>query len=351
MQVDRKALLEKLQTSMIGAERGEFQNNSFSFKEGYVHAFKDFVAVSIFLGETFKFLKGSIRAAEFYSLLTKYTEDTVDIEVTEAGVDIMCGRSKATFAYQEDAVLKQVEKMDMEALSWEPVSEDFRAALNFCLLGLREYALEGVRVKDKTVLSVDSKRLNFFVMKDPMGDFLIEEKVVTELLKFDNMTAVAHSQTRLFLKLPDGTIVSGRKKMDTDYPFDKILSTVVAMEKVEEDPQGVLPSSFKQMIGRANVLSIEYGGMELLKITFSKEGIECESQRAIGKYFEKIEWKDPPKGMDTPIQVTLESSSTVYALERSKEIYLKEYQGFRRLVFVGPNSKCFLAAYTIEDTK
>ena len=344
-------MLQSLQTSVVGAEKGEFLNNSFSFRDGYVHTFKDFVALSIFLGDEFRFLKGSIRAAEFYSLLGKFTDDQIELEVEKTSIDVLSGKARASFVYVEDVVLRQVEKMDMDSLQWSPVAEDFREALKFCLLGLREYALEGVRVKGRLAISVDSKRVNYYEMKADMGDFLIEEKVVSELLKFDNVVSFAHSPTRLFLRLTDGTIVSGRKKVDSDYPLNKILATIKKMEQKEQDPAGTLPAAFRQMIGRANVLSIEYSGMDLIHITFDPEAIRCDAHRAIGNYSESVDWEEKPKGLGEPVKVTLESSSTLYALERSKAFYIKEEGGNKRLAFISENSRCYLAAYMIEGTK
>lgn len=348
MEINRQALLQNLQNSIVGAEKGEFLNNAFSFRDGYVHTFKDFVALSIFLGDEFKFLRGSIRAVEFFSLLSKYTTETVDIEVKPTSIDVRSGRSHASFVIVEDAVLKQLDKMDMAALTWVPVAEDFREALNFCLLGVREYNLEGVRVKGKMALSVDNKRINFFEMKSEMGDFLVEEKVVTELLKFQDYVSFASTLSRIFLKLRDGTIISGRKRMDVDYPLDNILGKLAKLSPAEGDPKGVLPSAFKQMIGRASVLSTQWTGMNVIKMSFTPDYIQCEAERTIGRYEEKIEWEEKPVGLTQPIQVFLESVTTLYALEKSKEFYIKSEKESPRLIFVGPNCKCMLAAYLGE---
>jgi len=349
MEINRMKLLQNLRTSMVGADKGEFQGNTFSFREGYVHTFKDILALSVYLGPEYEGLNGSIRAAEFYSLLSKYTEDVVNVEVVESGIEVSCGKSRAVFAFQEDSVLAQVQKMDVSNLAWSPLAEDFTAALAFCLLGSKGYVLEGVRVRGRVAVSVDSKRVNYFEMKSEVGDFLIEEKVASELLKFDGLVEVAHSPARVFFRLNDGTIVSGRKVINENYPLEKVLDTIGKMGQEESDPSGVLPQTFKQMIGRADIFSIEYGGMELLRITFSEDCIHCEAQRSVGRYQERVDWEEPPKGLKEPVRVVLETASTVYALERSKTFYIKDVGGNRRLVFRGENCMCYLAAYDIED--
>ncbi|RDE12159.1 MAG: hypothetical protein C4K49_10785 [Candidatus Thorarchaeota archaeon] len=346
MEVNRERLLQSLQNAIVGSEKGEFLNNAFSFKDGYVHTFKDFVALSIHLGDEFKFLKGSIRATEFFSLLSKYTMEKVDINVLDNGLEVCSGRSKALFTFLEESVLKQVDNMALESLVWYPMPDDFRDALSFCLLGVREYNLEGVRVKGKLALSVDSKRVNYFEMKETAGDFLLEEKVVTELLKFQDFVQLAQSDQRVFVKLGDGTIVSGRRKMDVDYPLDKITAMIEQITPTEEDPKGKLPTSFKSMIGRASVLSSEMSGLAVIKMVFDKEFIEASSERATGKYDEKLDWEEIPAGLDQPITVFLESSAALYALEKSRTFAIKSTEGLKRLVFIGDNCKCFLAAYT-----
>jgi len=332
----------------VGSEKGEFLNNAFSFKDGYVHTFKDFVALSISLGDEFKFLRGSIRATEFYSLLSKYTSEKVDLEVTEKGIQVSSGRSKATFTFLEESVLKQVDNMALHTLTWMALQEDFRDALSYCLLGVREYNLEGVRVNDRVVLAVDSKRMNYYEMKAGGGNYLLEEKVVEELLKFQDYAFLAQNEQRVFIKLRDGTVISGRRKMDTEYPLEKIVNTINALCPVETDPKGVLPTSFKQMMSRAAVLSIDMSGLAVVKLTFAQESIYAESQRSTGKFEERIDWDQPPTGLDTPLTVYLESTAAMYALEKSRTFAVKSTDGFQRLVFLGDNCKCFLAAYTGE---
>jgi hypothetical protein len=352
IEADRLALLQRLQTSMIGADKGDLQGNLLSFHDGYVHTFRDLVALSVFLGDDFRSLRGSVRAQEFYALLSKFTEDVLRIDVGEDGLTVRCGRSKATFNYQEDVVITQVEKMDVGSLVWTPLPEDFREALKFCLLDSRDYNLEGIRVQGKKMVSIDSKRMNYFEMDADGGDYLIESKVAAELLKFDSAAEIAHSSSRIFLKLPDGTIVSGRKRNTEEYPLEKIFGVITRMKQPDGlggGPFGKLPSSFRQMIGRANVLSIEYGGMNLLHITFAQDGIQCESRRSVGKYSERIDWEDVPTIGDNSVQVVLETSSMLYALERSTAFYIVEIEGNKRMVFTGDNCACFLAAYSIDD--
>jgi hypothetical protein len=334
----------------VGSEKGEFLNNAFSFKDGYVHTFKDFVALSIFLGDEFKFLKGSIRATEFFSLLSKYTTEKVDINVLETGLEVCSNRSKALFTFLEESVLKQVDNMALESLIWYPIPDDFRDALSFCVLGVREYNLEGVRVKDKLALSVDSKRVNYFEMKEPAGDFLLEEKVIAELLKFQDFVQLGQSEQRVFIKLGNGTIISGRRKIDIDYPLDKITAMIAQISPIETDPKGKLPTTFKSMIGRAAVLSTEMSGLAVIKMTFDKDFIEASTQRSTGKYDEKLDWEEKPEGLDQPVTVFLESAAALYALEKSRTFAIKTTEGLKRLVFIGDNCKCFLAAYVDESS-
>lgn len=348
MEINREKLLQSLQNAIIGVERGEFLNNAFSFKDGYVHTFKDFIALSIFLGDEFRFLKGSIRATEFYSLLSKYTTEKVDINVLDGGLEVCSGRSKAIFTFLEESVLKQVESMSLDTLVWAPIPEDFREALSFCLLGVSEYNLEGVRVKEKVAISVDSKRINYFEMKSPAGDFLLEEKVIVELLKFQNFSQIAQTDKRVFIKLTDGTIISGRRKVDMDYPLDRIMTMLQSISPTEDDPKGKLPSAFKSVIDRASVLSTEMSGLDVIKITFSKDNILVLSERATGKYEEVIDWGEKPSTLDQPISVFVESSSALYALSKSRTFAIKAVDNLKRLVFLSDNSKCFLAAYTEE---
>jgi len=343
--VNREKLLQRLQNAIVGAEKGEFLTNAFSFRDGYVHTFKDFIALSIYLGDEFKFLTGSIRATEFFALLSKYTSDTIDITTSESGLEISSGRSHAVFTFLEDSVLKQVDNMALSTLVWNPIPVEFREALSYCLLGAREYNLEGVRVRGDVVLSVDSKRANRFVMSSNGGDFLLEERVLSELLKFQDFVEYSVSPQRVFIRLNGGTIVSGRRKVDSEYPTDKILRMIETLAPDKADPHGVLPEGFRAMMSRASILSGDLSGLSVVKLTFTKECIQASSQRSTGKYDEKLGWEKEPEGLEEPITVCLESSSAFYALEKSSTFAIKSVNGLKRFVFIGENCSCYLAAY------
>ena len=244
---------------------------------------------------------------------------------------------------------KQVDNMDFEHLVWKPVPDDFRDALSYCLIGVREYAYEGVSVKGKLAISADTKRVNYFELKEDCGDFLLEEKVIGELLKFQDYVQLSQSDQRVFIKLTDGTIISGRRKMDNEYPRDKIIQAIESLAPVETDVGGKLPATFRQMINRATVLSTDLEGSRVVTLTFAPDFIKCESERPIGRYEEKVDWEEPPKGMDKPITLNLESISALYALEKSRRFVIKESEAFQRLVFLGDNCKCFLVAYAKES--
>jgi len=353
MVVSREKLVHRLEKALLGAETkggSNYTTNVFSFRDGYVHTFKDFIALSVYLGDEFKFLTGAVRAKEFFKLLSKFSSETVKLEVTPTGIEVEADNATAVFSFVEDQVLRQVDGMELDTLVWKPVPEDFRKALSFSLLGVAEYALEGVRVKEHVVVSIDSKRVNYFVMKDAAGDFLLEEQVVEGLLEFQDYVEIAQSPRRVFLKLSDSTIVSGRRKVDTEYPLEKILSLIKQLSPLPEDPKGVLPKSFKDMLERASILATEMYGLMMIKVTFSQECIEAVSERSIGKYREKVTWEVVPTLLKEPLTVFLESSSALYMLSKSREFVLKVQNNLKRLVFVGENYMCFLAAYS-EDVK
>ena len=351
MKIELNKFRESLKKAMSGVEakKGVGDSNAFTFKDGFVHSFRDMIAVSVFLSDELKDLSGTIKAAEFFKLISKLDETEIIIEQGEKDIQIQSGRAQASFSLLEDSSAIYTANMNMDELKWLPASPDFLDGLNYCKLNCQsDYMISGIRVLGRKMVSTDGKRINCFDLKESMGDWLLEDAAAFELIKLNEIVQYAVSDSRIFFTLPDDSVISCRKRMADNYPMERLQAVLEKFSYKDGYFKGTLPSKFKNMLDRAVVLSVSETGIPIVELRLTKKGIEAVAQKDIGRFKEMLDWEnvdeDSLRNLTKDIVIFIDVSIALYGLKRSSDFYvLQEESGDIKVVFVGDNCRCLVA--------
>jgi hypothetical protein len=346
MKINKALFQDILKKSMAGVEDKDTSfSNTFSFKDGYVNTFRELIAVSVYIGDDFKTLSGSVKASEFYKLISKMEGEDIEIERRDSSFYVRCGRAEAEFALIVELTTTLFDSPDVQDLIIAPLDKEFMSALAYCKLGCDDsFLYNGVLVNGKEVMSTDGKRINIFNITEDMPQFMIEDKAAIELSKIDDAESYALSDTRFFIFLPNGSIVSSRLRQIGDYPYEKIHILLAKHDYAEGDFQSDLPESFKKMVERAQILSSGFDNAKsIVKVTLSQTGIEVVSKKDSGKYHETMDWPGEGIKIEEAIEIELDIILLFDALSRSHKFYISGDE-IKRVIFTGPNCKCFLTS-------
>jgi hypothetical protein len=352
MTVNKKKFQDALTIAMAGVEDKDMSPaNTFSFKNGYVSAFRDLIAVSVFIDDALKDLGGTVKASEFFKLINKMDGNELTIERGPDSIIVKAGKSEAEFGGVVD-LGAGLDLVDIAKLERLPIDKNFFPALAYCKLGCEDgFKYNGVYFADKNAVSTDGRRINQVMLDNPVPTFKIEDKAAIQLAKMTDAESFAVTDSRVYLFMPNGSIASCRQVQRAEYPYQALLDILTKFAHKEGDFQSELPEAFKAMIDRAEVMSSGFDNVKnMVTIKFSATGMEVVSKKDSGKYKEQMDWiKGKELKIEGSIEVALDISLLFYALSRSKQFYVSEVGDQQRVVFTGDKCCCLLA--TVSNNK
>jgi len=187
MLVDRRELLEVLSTLKPGMSNKDIieQSDSFIFSEGLVYCYNDSIAVSRKFDVGFE---GSVNE-KFYEILTKMTEDQVDLSIDEEDSKIIIKGKKSKTGIVLDSKVKITLDEIRIPKKWKNLPDDFLEAMSTCSFSasrnMTQPKLVCLHVKGSVVQSTDNYRLTRFVMDDSVEDeFLVPVTAVDHLVSY-----------------------------------------------------------------------------------------------------------------------------------------------------------------------
>lgn len=356
MKFVKKDFLEVLQKCLPGIDNDNTilqGTNTFVFEQGKVYTYNDKISISMELNEDMKVIKGVVKANEFYKLLTKLPEDKeLFLEVEENKWSIKGENLNIELSLLENNIKEYVEVIEGINKDWKDIPNDFFDALRCCKLNNNRTSFGGIAVKDNNMMACNGLILSWFEMEKEMGLFWIDNLVVDDLLKFDNLKQWCDNEKWLFF-YDEGLCFACRKLNKDNFPFDGIINVVKSHSEEQNKIKGELPSILKSVVDRASVLSTDLDGEEVVKIILSKEGIECNTKRRTGNYQERINWEKEIEGeIKEPIEVWMDNNMVSYGLEKTNSFYIVETEmedtTITRIIFYGDKFKRLVSTYCEE---
>lgn len=164
----------------------------------------------------------SIKADEFYELVSLMGDENVSIECTDEGTLKISGSDSdvglLVTKYESDPYIKALGVKEIK--KWKKLPEDFVQGLSLCLFSASKDILSGlscISVNDNRILSTDNFRISSYEMESSIRtNFLITLPSAIELIKYDVVQFYLTDSWAHF-KTEEGITFSSRV-MKTDFP-------------------------------------------------------------------------------------------------------------------------------------
>lgn len=295
MVIQKNDLLNGLKMAMPGIESGVVVlqgADSFIFHNGRIFSYNDSVSVSVPLPIAGFDIEGAVKANDFYRIVSKFSGDEINFISTEKGTWVLeCGKAKVEMIlmnFDYESRIKGIEPNDV----WIEIDDDFISGLKVCRMSLNKSALSGLFVKGKNIVSTDGWQINRYTMNGSteLPCFWISENSVNDLLKMGKLEYMQMQDNWVHFKSDGGTIFSAKVLNSNGFPYDKVMNIIDENKPKDDDLSGTLPKELFGVIDRAASLSIDVLDRDVIRLKFSKDGIDVSSERSSGKYFERVLW-------------------------------------------------------------
>lgn len=360
MTVQKKQLVESLKLAMPGIENGNVVlqgSDTFIFHNGKIFTYNDSMAVAIPIeqsGLVDEEIEGSVKADEFFKVVSKLPQEEINFEVTENNSWLLkSGKAKVEMTlidFDFQTRLKGVEPTE----DWVELNDDFISGLSTCKMATNKTSLSGIYVGENSMISTDGFQMNEYKMKDlKLEPFWITDNSVNELLKLKGLKEIQVQETWVHFKLENGTIFSIKTLNKDKFPFAKIKSVLDNSQPKEDSLHAKFPKELFSSIDRALSFSMDVSEHSVVRLILTKDGIDVSSERLSGKYAEKINWDEEIKNDFNPITVYVDAMMMNFVSTRSLEFYLlkgAERNGkcIPRLLFVTDQSTHLMTTFDNE---
>lgn len=247
---------EKIQTALRlvkpGLANTEFleQSTSFAFMGNRVVTYNDEISISHPI-EGME-LTGAVKAEEFYQLLSKLSQDEIEIQVKDNELVITVDKIQAGLVLQEKIALPldEISKIG----TWYKLPENFINGLKFTLPSTSSDTsrpvLTCLHIRKVGILEAsDGFRVTRFKINEmPINSFLLPANNIQTLIKYP-ITQIAKGEGWCHFKTEEGTIFSCRTFEDIFPDIDKTKIMEVEGEEL------VFPKTLVNIIDRATVFA------------------------------------------------------------------------------------------------
>ena len=306
--MNRKELLEALSVVRPGLASKEIveQSCSFVFDGGRVCTYNDEIAVSHPVPEG---ISGAVRAGELFSLLSKFPDEEIGVEVTESELVVSGKKRKAGIALQSKI------KIPLDALKaekeWKPLPEGFGDALEFCGMSvgqdMTKPLLTCIHVKGEMVESCDNHRIGRWTLAQSVPDELLIMGTAAKRLLSYKATEYAVSKEWAHFRNEAQAVFSVRV-FEGQYPD---LSKFLAVEGFRLE----LPTELPEILERAEVMMEEVDGTA--EIALAEKHLTVRTKGPVGWFEEdaRVRYDGEPVSFRIPPRFLREISGRLRSVE------------------------------------
>lgn len=256
MKINRKELLGILDIVSPGVSNKESnieQATTFAFFKDRVVTYNDEISISHPI-EGMEGLEGAIEAKILYPLLSKITDETIELTRNKnSEIIIRAGRMRSGLVLQKDIDLPIDEEIG-EIEDWFDAPENLIEALSFVVFaagkGLDSPILSGVHVSSKGFVEAsDGYRIARHDLVGELGinTFVIPSSNISSLAHMGKITHIAEGMGWVHFKTEEETIFSSRV-------FEEKFPNTTSWTKMD-GKKLVLPESIDDVLNRAMVFA------------------------------------------------------------------------------------------------
>lgn len=291
MRIGREAFLKVLESVSPGLAPREIiqQSSCLVFTDdGMVSTFNDEICAR---RKSPLKLSGAVGAKALVNLLSKMSEDEIDVE--QVGKELRVkGKGKRAGIPMEMEVLLPVSSVDSPT-EWRPITAEFSEAVSIvhsCASSEESlFVMTCVHVTPDYMEACDKNQIAHYPLKTGVIDeMLVRGASLKKILGYD-MTEISESPSWLHFRNPAGLVISVRRYLE-DYPS---LSKFTNRDGIRPI---ALPGGIAEAVERATIFSSENSASDHILVSISSGWLVLKGTAAIGWYEEgkKVDWTDDP---------------------------------------------------------
>lgn len=291
MRINREQLISELEMVKGGVSPREFveQSSSFCFREGMLMTFNDEVACK---KETcLTNVTGAVQASSLTSILSKLTDDELEVEENDKGELEFQGKRKR-FAVTKDAeIFLPIDRVEVPE-KWKKLPPEFTEAVGLvkhCVsTDENRFILTCIHLHPNYIEACDNLQLLRVAIETGLSAPVLVRGTSLEQLVHLAMDRVALTDSWIHFKNQQGLIYSCRRYME-EYPSLEPLLKV-------DGHKIVIPKGLAESTDRAAVFAADKEGDPLVKVSLRDGLIRIKGEGLTGWYKEvrKTTYKGPP---------------------------------------------------------
>lgn len=269
------------------------QSTHFIFDKGVVWTFNDKITIT---REVPINAVGAVRAKEFYDLLVKMPDDSLDVSVNDGKMTIKGDGREVEIQIDPEIRMQKPQVANVKSSEWKKLPEDFVEAVKFCVFSasknMARPELTCIYIEEGDCVSTDGFRATCREMKsDVEAPFMIPADAALQLSKYNPTSYYLGDRGWLHFMNNEGTLFSCRTITESKYP-----EAIWDLFNVEGN-KVKLPDGFLSIVDRAQTLVTEDFNLDrTVNIKIASGKIKCIGQGRAGKFSEQhaIEWSGEP---------------------------------------------------------
>lgn len=285
--ISRNKLIDVLKKIKPGLANNEIieQSTHFIFEKDFIRTYNDNVAIS----QKMKIgLKGAVKAVEFYNLLSKMTDDELEIKQTKDAFIITGKRIKASIKIDSDIKIQSVEVPGINAKAWKNLPENFEEAIKLGLFSVSKNMnvpeFTCLWATEKNMFSCDGYRGTKQTMNSSFSEDFLLPAIAAKDLKEYSVQKVLQTKGWLHFTNKEKTVFSCRTYAERTYP-----STIRDFFKVKGTKIN-LPEDFGDVVGRIQTLvTADFDLDRLVELSIEDDVLTCTGKGLHGSVSEKID--------------------------------------------------------------
>jgi hypothetical protein len=352
MILQKTALLDTMKHCLPGVEKSNSLiegADTFVFGHGAIHSYNDGISVSASFDSGD--LTGAVKSMDFYKLISKVPAEQIEITPADGEWLLKTDSMEAHIKLVQSKISEYISELQINDLEWSTLPEDFFEGVRLCKIGCNHSIQRGIYANGTDLISTDTIRINHFKMSAEMPVFWLDDPAVTELMKLTDIKEYSIQPSWVHFKNESGVIFSCKRKADSQYPFQQLMSHVTNHGKQESDPVYKFPPNINEVIDRVSVLAGTIRDALAVQMRISKEAITIESSKDSGSIKEIVPFSEPIEQLEAGqvINMWVEPSFLMEASKKVVGFFVKEHsQGERvqkNIVFFNDRYTQIVATY------
>ena len=278
MRVNREELLKVLESVSPGLAVRENveQSSCLGFTDGRVVTFNEEISCS---RESPINITGAVRAKQLLDILSKLSEDVIEVEATPSEFLIKAGQEKAGVRMENDFLLP-IQSVETPG-EWSKLDPEFLEAVSIthsCASSEEsQFVLSCVHIHPDYLEACDRFQIARYPVKTGVQEeMLVRAESIRKVLGLD-MTEISVTGSWVHFRNPAGLVFSCRRYLDQYKSLDKFISA-------DGTTPMSIPGGLEEVIAKAKIFSSESTVRKHIKVDLKQDRIMIQGEGPSGWY-------------------------------------------------------------------